>query len=295
MTKLAWDAVGERVYETGVDHGVLYIPDETGDYNDGVAWNGLVTVTEKPSGASANAQYADNQKYLNLYSKEEFGATIEAFTYPPEFYPFDGMAVPVPGITVGQQGRRAFGLSYRTLIGNDLDGNDHGFKLHLVYGATASPSEKAYGTVNDSPSPISFSWDVETLPVAVVGADPTDYTDLKSTSILTLSSVELDATVMGNLMDILYGTDAVDPRLPLPGEVLDLFSGTVTTVTATAPTIVDNTITIPTVVGVTYYIDGSAVTGDVDITEDTLVTARPNAHYIFAADSDDDWRFDYTP
>jgi hypothetical protein len=183
MAELVWDAIGERIYETGVDHGVLYIPDEAGAYDDGVAWNGLVSVSETPTGAEPNAQYADNIKYLNLFSAEEFGATIEAFTYPDEFAQFDGLATPAPGVNVGQQRRGVFGLSYRSKIGNDVDGDDLGYKLHLVYGCQASPSEKAYNTINDTPEAITFSWDITTTPVAVSG--------LKPSSIITINSTEV--------------------------------------------------------------------------------------------------------
>jgi len=262
MAELVWDQVGARHYETGVDHGVLYLPDETGAYVDGVAWNGLTTVTESPSGAEPTAQYADNIKYLNLYSAEEFGATLEAFTYPDEFAQFDGLAVPTPGIAIGQQSRKGFGLSYRTRLGNDLEGDDFGYKLHLMYGCTASPSEKAYSTVNDSPEAIAFSWTIATVPVAVTG--------LRPTSLITLDSTVVDADTLAALVQILYGDTGVDPRLPLPDEIVTMFEGTVTAVTATAPTYDSgtDTITIPTVTGVTYYIDGEPVTGAVVITAD---------------------------
>jgi hypothetical protein len=166
MARLVWDTVGERFYETGVDRGVLYLP-TAGAYDTGVAWNGLTTVTESPSGAEATPQYADNIKYLNLVSAEEFGGTIEAFTYPDEFAQCDGSAEPVPGLRVGQQSRKTFGLSYRTKVGNDTDGSDHGYKLHLVYGCLAAPSEKAYATVNDSPEAIALSWEFTTTAVDV--------------------------------------------------------------------------------------------------------------------------------
>lgn len=286
--KLAWDQVGERLYETGVDHGVLYIPDGSGNYNMGVAWNGLTTVTESPSGAESNPQYADNIKYLNLVSAEQFGATIEAFTYPTEFEQFDGVASPTPGISIGQQTRKPFGMSYRTLIGNDTQGTDKGYKLHLVYGATAAPSERAYGTVNDSPEAMSLSWELTTTPVEVAGYKPT--------STLTINSTEVDADALATLEDRLYGTAGTDPSLPLPTEVIAMFAGTVTEVTPTVPTY-DNathTITIPTVTGVEYRIDGEIVTGSVVITEDTLVIANPTAGYTFPAVSDPDWLFDYT-
>lgn len=290
MTQLTWDNVGERLYETGVDHGVLYLPDNTGAYITGVAWNGLTSVSETPSGAEPTAQYADNIKYLNLFSAEEFGATIEAFTYPDEFAQFDGLAVPTPGVMVGQQARKTFGLSYRTRLGNDLEGEDYGYKLHLIYGCQASPSEKAYTTINDSPEAITFSWAVTTTPLAVTGYRPT--------SIITIDSTTVNATALAALEQILYGDVAVDPALPAPDAVLALFSGTVTTATPTEPAFnsATDTITIPTVTGVVYYINGLPVpAGDVVITEDTVVTARPASGYVFAAGVDDDWFYDYTP
>lgn len=290
MTALSWDDVGERLYETGVDHGVLYIPDSTGAYIDGVAWNGLTAVTEKPSGADANAQFADNIKYLNLISAEQFGATLEAFTYPDEFAQFDGLATPQIGVTVGQQTRKVFGLSYRSRIGNDIDGDDLGYKLHLVYGCQASPSEKAYATVNDSPAAIVFSWDISTTPVAV--------TNLKPTSIITIDSTKVDSGALAALELLLYGSVGVDPELPTPDAVITLFDGTFTTIAAdalTAPTYDSGTddITIPTVTGVTYYIDGAPVSGAVHITADTTVTARPNAGYVFAAGTVPEWFFNF--
>lgn len=288
--KLAWDEVGTRNYETGVDHGVLYIPDAQGAYVDGVAWNGLVSVTESPSGAEPNAQYADNIKYLNLFSAEEFGATIEAFTYPDEFAQFDGLGTPTPGISVGQQSRKTFGLSYRTRVGNDIDGDDAGYKIHLVYGCQASPSEKAYNTINDSPEAITFSWEVATVPVAVP--------DMKPTSMITIDSTKVDADALADLEQILYGAVGVDPSMPLPGAVIAMFSGTVTEVVPTEPAFDagTNTITIPTVAGVTYYINGVAqVAGPVVITEDTVVTARPNAGNVFTEGVDDDWFYNHTP
>lgn len=217
MTRVAWDQTGERLYETGVDRGVLYIPNEDGEYDNGVAWNGLTTVTESPSGAEPTPLYADNIKYLELRSAEEFGATIEAFTYPEEFGQFDGTAMPVPGVTVGQQTRKAFGLSYRTVVGNDLEYNDYGYKLHLIYGATAAPSEKAYGTINDSPEAITFSWELTTTPI-----DAGD--GLKPTAILTIDSTKVDSADLEALEDLLYGTDDDDPQLPTPAEVIALFT-----------------------------------------------------------------------
>lgn len=217
---LSWDGVGEKVYETGVDRGVLYIPDPvTGAYDEGVPWNGLVSVTETPSGAEANPQYADNIKYLNLYSAEEFGGTIEAFTWPDEFDQFDGLANPFPGVAVGGQDRKSFGLCYRTLVGNDVEENGFGYKLHLVYGCKAAPSEKAYTTINDSPEPITFSWELTTTPVAVTGL-------ARPTSIITITSNEVDADALADLEDFLYGTLATTASLPDPDEVIALFDPT---------------------------------------------------------------------
>ncbi len=289
MAILTWDGIGERVYETGVDRGVLYIPNSSGVYNNGVAWNGLTSVTESPSGAEPSAQYADNIKYLNLFSAEEFGATIEAFTYPDEFAPFDGLGVPSPGVTIGQQSRKSFGLSFRTRIGNDLDGDAHGYKLHMIYGCSASPSERAYSTVNDSPEAITFSWELTTVPVAVAGYTPT--------SIITVDSTQVSAGDLAELEQFLYGTAGTDPSLPTPAAVLAIFSGALTEVTPTAPTYNSGTkvITIPSVTGVTYYMDGVALTSGAQpaITEDKIVTAMPNTGYKFPAVVDDDWFFDF--
>jgi hypothetical protein len=225
MTKLTWDKVGEREYETGVDHGVLYLPDGTGAYTKGYAWNGLTTVTESPSGAESNKQYADNIVYLNLLSAEEFGATIEAFTYPTEFEQCDGTASPEVGVSIGQQARTPFGLSYRTRLGNDLQGNDFGYKLHLVYGALAAPSEKAYTTVNDSPEALSFSWELSTTPVEVGVVDGKEY---RPCSTLTVNSTLVDADALSDLEDVLYGATAAEAKLPLPAAVIAMFAGSVT-------------------------------------------------------------------
>jgi hypothetical protein len=216
MPPLVWDQVGERTFETGVDRGVLYIPNEAGVYAAGFSWNGLVTVTESPSGAEGNPQYADNIKYLNLISAEEFGATIEAFTYPDEFGQCDGTATPEPGVQVGQQGRSVFGLAYRTRVGNDIEGIDHGYKLHLIYGAQAAPSEKAYGTINDSPEAITFSWEVTTVPAPV--------TDLSPTACIVVDSTVVEATALEDLEDALYGATAA-AMLPTPDAVIAMFAG----------------------------------------------------------------------
>ena len=215
MAVLTWDQVGERFYETGVDHGVLYIP-TAGVYDSGVAWNGLISVTESPSGAEPSPQYADNIKYLNLLSTEEFGGTIEAYTFPDEFAQCDGTAFPKEGLAVGQQTRKTFGLSYRTKIGNDTDGQDLGYKLHLVYGALAAPSEKAYSTINDSPEAVTFSWEFTTTPVEVTG--------LKPTALLTIDSTKVASADLTALEALLYGTQLEEPSLPLPDAVIALFS-----------------------------------------------------------------------
>lgn len=224
MSKIVWDKTGERFYETGVDHGVLYPIQTGGLYNKGVAWNGLTSVSESPSGAESTAIYADNIKYLNLISAEEFGATIEAYTYPDEFAECDGSATPTPGLTIGQQTRKVFGLCYRTMIGNDVDGQEHGYKLHLIYGCQASPSEKGYQTINDSPEAITFSWEITTTPVNVTGH--------KATACLTIDSTKVDGTKLAALEEVLYGKDAglegspaaVEPRLPLPDEVIEMLT-----------------------------------------------------------------------
>ena len=215
MSKIVWDQTGERLYETGVNHGVLYIP-TSGAYSKGVAWNGLTAVTESPSGAEATALYADDIKYLNLMSTEEFACTIEAYTYPDEFAECDGSASLVAGVNIGQQPRKTFGLCYRTTIGNDTESNAHGYKLHMVYGCLAAPSEKAYATINDSPEAITFSWEVSTTPVNVTGHKPT--------ALLTIDSTKADPTKLAALEDILYGKDQVEPRLPLPDEIATLMT-----------------------------------------------------------------------
>lgn len=218
MAAITWDATGERLFETGVDHGVLYPISSSGTYDNGVAWNGLSAITESPSGAEATAIWADNIKYVNMLSAEEFGATVEAYTYPDEFAICDGSAELVDGVIVGQQARKVFGLCYRTKIGNDVDGNDHGYKLHIIYGAQASPSEKAYSTINDSPEAISFSWELTTTPVNVTGMNATSY--------LVIDSTKCDAEKLTALEKILYGSAEPDsaPRLPLPDEIKTLMT-----------------------------------------------------------------------
>ena len=225
MSRLTWDKTGERYYETGVKQGVLYPIQTDGKYSKGVAWNGLISVNESPSGAEATPLYADDIKYLNLISNEEFGATIEAYTYPDEFYECDGSSALADGVMIGQQKRKTFGLCYRTTVGNDVDGNDYGYKLHLIYGCLAAPSEKGYNTINDSPEAITFSWEVSTTPVSVKGFKPTSQITIDSTKIAEGKKAKLT-----ELEDILYGKDgdagsATGPRLPLPDEVATLFAG----------------------------------------------------------------------
>lgn len=216
MPKLVWDKTGERYYETGVKQGVLYPIDNQGTYPKGVAWNGLTNVTESPSGAEATALYADDIKYLTLISTEEFGGTIEAYTYPDEFAECDGSASLATGVYIGQQPRKTFGLCYRTTVGNDVDNNNYGYKLHLVYGALASPSEKAYATINDSPEAITFSWEFSTTPVNVTGFKPT--------ACITIDSTKVDAEKLTALEKILYGDDETEARLPLPDEVAQVMA-----------------------------------------------------------------------
>ena len=213
MPALTWDTTGDRLYETGIKKGVLYPQSALGTYPLGVAWNGLTAVTESPSGAEPTPIYADDIKYLSLMSAEEFGATIEAYTYPDEFAACDGSASLTEGVTIGQQARQSFGLSYRTTLGNDVVGEAYGYKLHLIYGAMAAPSEKAYSTINDSPEAITMSWEVTTTPVAVTGFKPT--------ASITIDSTKVDATKLAALEKILYG-DAAAARLPLPDEVKTL-------------------------------------------------------------------------
>lgn len=213
MAKIEWDLTGDRLYETGVKNGVLYVQNN-GTYAAGVPWNGLTAVTESPSGAEATPLYADNIKYLNLMSAEEFGCTVEAYTYPDEFAQCDGSAALVEGVHIGQQARKPFGLCYRTELGNDADGIDHGYKLHLIYGCLAAPSEKAYATINDSPEAITFSWEVSTTPVNVAGFKPT--------ATVVIDSTKVDAAKLKALEDKLYGTETEEPTLLLPDEIANL-------------------------------------------------------------------------
>ena len=218
MSKLVWDQTGERYYETGVKNGVLYVQGEGGTYQNGVAWNGLTAVTESPSGAEPTTLYADDMKYLTLMSAEEFGATIEAYTYPVEFNQCNGEAEIATGVIVGQQDRKSFGLCYRTTVGNDVDGNAYGYKLHIIYGAKAAPSEKAYAAINDSPEAITFSWELTTTPINVEGFKPT--------ANITIDSTKVDASKLTALEAILYGSENENARLPLPGEIITLMKTT---------------------------------------------------------------------
>lgn len=294
MSKLLWDQSGERTYETGVDHGVLFLPTD-GVYDTGVAWNGLTTVTESPSGAEANPTYADNMKYLNLISVEEFGGTIEAYTYPDEWSQCDGSVSPHDGIHVGQQTRKIFGLCYRSRIGNDILADDFAYKLHLVYGAQAAPSEKAYATVNDKPEAIDFSWQFTTTAVPVTGYRPS--------SLITIVSSDVDPDNLLVLENYLYGTDGTDPSMPLPDDVIAIFAGSITLVTPTTPTFVASTgvITIPTVSGVRYKRadTGGTVTGTVTIGTAgghlTIEAVPTDDTYAFNSFADDDWAFTRDP
>ena len=224
MAKIVWDQISEKLYETGVDRAVLYLTDAQNEYSSGFGWNGLTGVDENPSGAEPTALWADNSKYINLYSAEEFGMTIRAYTYPDEFEQCDGSAELTDGIFVGQQTRKPFGFTYRSLVGNDTQGTEYGYKLHLVYGCTASPSAKTRDTINDSPSAIEFSWEVQTTPVPVTGLKPTSHLVIDVPKLSEAAKARLAA-----FEDILYGTDgaeATDPRLPLPAEVLGFFAST---------------------------------------------------------------------
>lgn len=213
--KITWDEVGNKFWETGIDHGVVYTPTAHGVYGGGVAWNGLVSVTEKPTGAEANDQYADNIKYLTIYSAEDFEATIEAFTYPDEFAECDGVKFVANGVAISQQARQPFGLCYRTIMGNDTEGQEFGYKLHMVYGCMVTPSEKSYETINDSPEAITFSWDLTTIPVPVP--------DMRPTAHICIDTTKADVEKLAALEAVLYGDDTTEARLPTPAEIIDMF------------------------------------------------------------------------
>jgi len=288
VTQITWDAPGTRRYETGVDRGVLYIPNASGIYDKGYAWNGLTKVTEKPTGATTNATYADNIKYLNLISLEEFTADIAAYTYPDEWAQCDGTQEPEPGVAINQQPRVSFGMSYRTMVGNDLEATNFGYKLHLVYNALAAPSQKAFDSINATPAAIELSWTISTTPINVTGHKPT--------ATMTIDSTKVSASALATLEQFLYGTAGTDPSLPTPDAVLAIFSGTVTQVDPVVPTYTPatHTITIPTVTGLDYYINGQIVTGNVVISADTIVSVVPQAGYQIAPNADDDWEVTYS-
>lgn len=229
MSRLKWDQDTERLYETGVKNGVLFVKNSSGTYGKGVAWNGLTAVTESPSGAEATPLYADDMKYLNLYSKEELGGTIEAYTYPDEFGACDGSATLLDGVTIGQQGRSEFAFCYRTAVGNDTDGNDHGYKLHIIYNCKASPSERAYATINDSPEAITFSWEFTTTPEKFT-VNGKEYTSA-SITIDSTKFTETNASKLEALLDIIYGTDGegsgTESSLPTPAQIYSTLNGSV--------------------------------------------------------------------
>lgn len=294
MAVLTWDNIGERLFETGADHGVLYLPDGGGNYSTGYAWNGLVTVTQSPSGAEATAQYADNIKYLNLVSAEDFSCTIEAFTYPKEFGQCDGSAAPTVGVVIGQQTRKPFGFSYRSRVGNDIVGSDFGYKLNLIYGALAAPTEKAHATINDTPEAATLSWEVSTTPVAVGTIGGTTY---KPTAILTIDSTQVNAAKLAELEAILYGTASVAPRMPLPAEIINMFLTTLTV--ASQPVVptynaATDTITFPVTTGIDYRVDGQIKTAPLVITKDTVVTATPKPGFRMPSPTDDEFLIQFT-
>jgi hypothetical protein len=292
MTRITWAAPGQKKWKTGVDRGVLFLRDEGGVYDTGYAWPGLTNVTESPSGAESNKQYADNGVYANLKSAEEFGATIEAFNYPPEFERCDGTADLAPGVKAGQQARETFGFSYRVLLGDDLQGDQAGYEIHLIYGADAAPSEVSHATVNDSPELAAFSWEVTTTPVEATNLP-------RPTAHLTINSTEVDAGDLAALEDIIYGDAGNDPRLPLPDEVESLF-GTVTVVNmnlqANQPSFVNATgvLTLPAVVGVQWKVDGVNKTAGaqpaISAGQEIDVDATPQAGY--SLDGDTNWNYE---
>lgn len=291
MVALEWDVVGERLYERGVDHGVLYVQNPDGSYADGVAWNGLTTVTESPSGAEATPFYADNIEYISLKSIEKFGATIEAVTYPPEFSLCLGRVAAEPGVYVGQQSRRSFGFVWRTLIGSDTD-EDRGYKLHIAWGCSAAPSEQAHNTVNESPEITPLSWTVTSVATAMAGFKPT--------AKLTIDSTEVGEAGLALLEDELFGSGGGDATLPSPTEVVAFFAGAFTTVEmdlqANQPSFVNATgvITLPAVTGVQWQIDGEDVANGaqpaIAVGEEAYVEATPQSGYVLQGDTD--WTYE---
>ena len=289
MPVLVFDDTGNKAFETGVERGVLYpLNASNGLYDTGYAWNGLTEVKEKPAGAGANPSYADNQKYLNLLSAETFSGEISAFTYPDAFGACDGTNEPYNGIVVGQQTRQTFGLSYKTQLGNDVS-SDAGYKLHLIYGALAAPSEKDYVSINASPAPVTFTWAFDCTGVNVSG--------LNATSLIVIDSTKVDSTALTNLNNYLIGTSGTTASLPLPDAVIALFSGTVTAITLTAPTFDGaHTITIPTQTGTTYYVDGVLHAGGSQLLttgQTKVVTARAANNYVFNTPVVTAWMFTF--
>ena len=293
MGVITWDDPGSREFETGIDRGVLYpLNPSTGLYDTGVAWNGLTTIKEKPAGAAANPQYADNIKYLNLLSAETFSGEIDAFTYPDEFGACDGTIAPYDGLTVGQQPRQTFGLSYRSQIGNDIT-SLAGYKLHLVYGAIASPSEKDYASINASPAAVAFSWSFDCTPVNV--------TDMVPTCLLVIDTTKVNSDDLTTLENYLYGTSGTTPSLPMPDDVIALFSGSVTTIDfaqLTVPTISADVITIHAVSGVTWYVDGvehaAGALAAMTSGQSHVISATANAGYAFVPPIVTSWLFAYS-
>ena len=292
MTRLQWGAAVDRKFETGTDRGVLYHPNNLGLYESGTAWNGLTAVNLTPSGAESNKQYADNGPYLNLISAEEMGATIEALFYPNAFERYNGVYQPVPGFSIGQQDRPSFGFSFRTLVGDAVQGTSRGYKLHCLYACQAAPSEKNNQTVNDSPEATAFSWELTTTPVPV---GTVNGNELKPTAYLSFDSTLLPASLMDDLVDILWGSASTEPRLPQPAELVTMFD--LDLVAPDAPTFVSGTgvITIPSVTGVVYSIGGTPVTAGpqtaLDPEETAVVTAAPDDGYYFAEGTVTTWSF----
>lgn len=288
MGKITWDDTATRRYEAGVDHGVLYPRDNVGAYPLGVAWNGLTKVTESPDGAEPQIQYADNIQYIRIMSTENFKGTIEALTYPKAWESCDGSATVATGVKIGQQSRQVFGLVYRTKIGDDVQGLDKGYKLNLIWGGLAAPSSRDHETINDSPAAMAFSWEISTTPVSVTG--------YKDTATMVLDSTEIPSASMTAIETILFGSEGVDPRLPMPDEIIALITAP-TSVIPTEPTYTPatHTIAIPTVAGVTYKIGGVAKTGNVVLTagQKVVVVATPNQGYYIPDGNDDDWAFEY--
>lgn len=293
MAKLEWDKIGEKVYRTGVNKGVLYQPDGAGEYTTGEAWNGLTNVTASPSGAESNKSYADNIVYANIQSVEEFGGTIEAFTYPSSFAQNDGSAVPTPGVMVGQQRRRPFGFSWQNRLGNDLLAEDYGFEINMVWGAQASPSEKADQTISDSPEPQALSWEVTTTAVSIGTVLGVEY---KPASFMKVSSIGTDPAKLTALMDALYGTVSTPAMLPMPADVILMMASALVSATPAAPTYDSGSdeITIPGTTGVIYSINGvDKVAGDHVIAATSEVRARPATGYKFPFPTQTQWIFTF--